>query len=132
MKTFWIRWVTAICIAWAAVPLVAQGQAQVTVPAPLQQPAASYGAQVATEWFSLALQLTQQTPGFSPPVASRALAYLGLTPVRVGGARYAAASQPGGAAQRAAIAAMGAAGRGLALAYRGQRGAGHHDAHDVP
>lgn len=83
MKTFWIRWVGAICIAWAAVPLAAQGQvqgqAQVTSPAPVQQPAASYSAQVATEWFSLALQLTQQTPGFSPPVASRALAYLGLT-----------------------------------------------------
>ena len=33
---------------------------------------------MATEWFALALQLTQQTPGFSPPVASRALAYMGL------------------------------------------------------
>ncbi|CAM8670348.1 PAP2_haloperoxidase domain containing protein [Comamonadaceae bacterium] len=83
MKTLRIRWVAAICITWAAVPLAAQGQvlgpAQVTLPAPVQQPAASYSAQVATEWFSLALQLTQQTPGFSPPVASRALAYLGLT-----------------------------------------------------
>jgi membrane-associated phospholipid phosphatase len=41
--------------------------------------ATAYSSNVATEWFSLALQLTQQTPGFSPPVASRALAYLGLT-----------------------------------------------------
>ena len=82
MKTLWIRWVAAICIAWAAVPLAGQGQAQgqapVTSPAPVQQPAASYSAQVATEWFSLALQLTQQTPGFSPPVASRALACWGV------------------------------------------------------
>ena len=42
------------------------------------RPATAYSAGVATEWFHLALQLAQQTPGFSPPVASRALAYLGL------------------------------------------------------
>ncbi len=41
-------------------------------------PASTYSAAAATEWFQLALQLTQQTPGFSPPVASRAFAYLGL------------------------------------------------------
>ncbi len=41
-------------------------------------PASAYSAAAATEWFQLALQLTQQTPGFSPPVASRAFAYLGL------------------------------------------------------
>ena len=39
----------------------------------------NYSGAVAHEWFSLALQITQQTPGFSPPVAARALAYLGLT-----------------------------------------------------
>lgn len=38
----------------------------------------TYSSAVATEWMSLALSITQQTPGFSPPVASRALAYLGL------------------------------------------------------
>ncbi len=43
-----------------------------------QKPAAQFSSGVATEWFSLALLLTQQTPGFSPPVASRALAYVGL------------------------------------------------------
>jgi PAP2 superfamily len=53
-------------------------------PAPAQatpaggRPATEHSANVATEWFGLALQLTQQTPGFSPPVASRALAYLSL------------------------------------------------------
>ncbi len=41
--------------------------------------ASAFRASVATEWFQLALNLTQQTPGFSPPVASRAFAYLGLT-----------------------------------------------------
>ena len=43
------------------------------------KPTGAYSSAVATEWFQLALLLTQQTPGFSPPVASRALAYLGLT-----------------------------------------------------
>ncbi len=47
--------------------------------APLSHPASDYSANVATEWFNLVLQLVQQTPGFSPPVASRALGYLGLT-----------------------------------------------------
>ena len=47
---------------------------------PSTAPAASaYSASVATEWFQLALLLTQQTPGFSPPVAARAFAYMGLT-----------------------------------------------------
>ena len=46
---------------------------------PAVKPAQGYSAQVATDWFALALQLVQQTPGFSPPVAARALAYLGLT-----------------------------------------------------
>ncbi len=47
--------------------------------APATAPAASgFSASVATEWFQLALLLTQQTPGFSPPVAARAFAYLGL------------------------------------------------------
>ncbi|MEN9539242.1 MAG: hypothetical protein RLZZ126_1477 [Pseudomonadota bacterium] len=42
------------------------------------KPAAAYSSAVATEWFQLALLLTQQTPGFSPPVAARALAYMGI------------------------------------------------------
>ena len=37
-----------------------------------------YSHAVATEWMALSLNLIQQTPGFSPPVAARALAYLGL------------------------------------------------------
>ena len=45
---------------------------------PVSKPASAYGANVATEWFQLATLLTQQTPGFSPPVAARALGYMGL------------------------------------------------------
>lgn len=62
-----------VCMAWG--PLGAQAQSPSTPAAP---PAGAYSAAVATEWFQLALQLTQQTPGFSPPVAARALGYLGL------------------------------------------------------
>ncbi len=36
-------------------------------------------ADVATRWFELALDLVKETPGFTPPVASRAFAYLGVT-----------------------------------------------------
>lgn len=34
---------------------------------------------VAVRWFDLALELVRDTPGFTPPVASRAFGYLGLT-----------------------------------------------------
>ncbi|MGH3119015.1 MAG: vanadium-dependent haloperoxidase [Gaiellales bacterium] len=37
-----------------------------------------YGAEVPAAWFDLALDLVQTTPGYSPPVASRAFAYAGL------------------------------------------------------
>jgi membrane-associated phospholipid phosphatase len=43
------------------------------------KPASAYSAGVATDWFALALQLIQQTPGFSPPVAARAMGYMGLS-----------------------------------------------------
>ena len=36
-------------------------------------------AAVATRWFALALDLVRETPGFTPPVASRAFGYLGVT-----------------------------------------------------
>jgi hypothetical protein len=38
-----------------------------------------YDATVATKWFDLSLELVQNTPGFSPPVASRAFGYMGVT-----------------------------------------------------
>ena len=38
-----------------------------------------FDAEVATTWFDQSLALVKATPGFSPPVASRALAYAGLT-----------------------------------------------------
>lgn len=40
--------------------------------------ASHYSAAVATEWLRVVLPAIQQTPGQSPPVAARTLAYLGL------------------------------------------------------
>jgi hypothetical protein len=40
--------------------------------------AAAYGAEVPAAWFALALDLVRTTPGFSPPVASRAFGYAGV------------------------------------------------------
>ncbi|WP_083937827.1 vanadium-dependent haloperoxidase [Hymenobacter aerophilus] len=47
--------------------------------APTLPPASSYDAAVATKWSTLTLQLVRQSPGFTPPVAARALGYAGLT-----------------------------------------------------
>ena len=50
-----------------------------TAPAQDSSPDASrYSAAVATEWLRVVLPAIQQTPGQSPPVAARTLAYLGL------------------------------------------------------
>jgi hypothetical protein len=40
---------------------------------------AHYPAEVATAWFDLTLDLIRTTPGYTPPVASRALGYMGVT-----------------------------------------------------
>lgn len=42
-------------------------------------PLNAYDADVAISWFDLQLDLTKTTPGFTPPVASRAFAYSGVT-----------------------------------------------------
>lgn len=55
-------------------PAVAQGRDH-------RRPASAYayGADVASAWFDLALDLVRTTPGFTPPVASRAFGYAGVT-----------------------------------------------------
>jgi hypothetical protein len=44
-----------------------------------QPPVAAYDGGIATAWFDLILELTRQGPGFTPPVASRAFGYAGVT-----------------------------------------------------
>jgi len=41
-------------------------------------PASAYNGDVPAAWFDLALDLVRTTPGFSPPVASRAFGYAGV------------------------------------------------------
>lgn len=72
----------ALAMGVGLVTTVAQAQAApATVPSTVSmaKPTSAFSAGVATDWFQLALLITQQTPGFSPPVAARALGYLGLT-----------------------------------------------------
>jgi hypothetical protein len=66
--------------------LLAAGAFGLTTPVPAQpaqvlvaKPASAYGSGVAYDWFYLAFQIIQQTPGNSPPVAARLLGYMGLT-----------------------------------------------------
>lgn len=43
------------------------------------RPTSDFAAEVAVSWFDLELQFIRDTSGFTPPVASRALGYLGVT-----------------------------------------------------
>jgi hypothetical protein len=63
------------CALGLGVALAAAGSAFAQAAA---TPASRYSAAVATEWFRVVLPAIQQTPGQSPPVAARTLAYLGL------------------------------------------------------
>ena len=64
----------ACCLGMAAPHATAQTANTVVV-----KPASAYSSGVVYDWFALAFQLIQQTPGFSPPVAARALGYMGLS-----------------------------------------------------
>lgn len=70
---------TILLVMSQGLPAAAQGPR----PVPVQQRrpfrTAMYSADVATAWFDLSLKLVQETPGFTPPVASRAFGYLGVT-----------------------------------------------------
>ena len=69
--------VFAVALGAVAWPHAARAQAETGTP-PVALPASAFSANVAIEWMQLDLLLAQQTPGFSPPVAARAIAYLGL------------------------------------------------------
>ncbi len=45
----------------------------------ISQPTEFYEAQVANDWADMLREITKHTPGFTPPVASRAFGYAGLT-----------------------------------------------------
>ena len=64
----------SLALAWLMVPSRMETAAR-----PDPRPASEHDADVALAWFGLSLDLVQTTAGYSPPVAARAFAYLGLT-----------------------------------------------------
>lgn len=62
-----------LCLLILLLPLFIGCQAATT------QPTVTYPSDLATSWFDLQLKLIKETPGFTPPVASRALGYSGIT-----------------------------------------------------
>lgn len=68
--------VPCVVLAICTTAVTPHALAQTTAPT---RPASAFSSGVVYDWYFLALQLIQQTPGFSPPVASRALGYMGLT-----------------------------------------------------
>jgi hypothetical protein len=59
--------------------LAAQPAEARLAPAARPLPADQFAADVALAWFAELLHLIRETPGFSPPVASRAIGYAGVT-----------------------------------------------------
>jgi hypothetical protein len=55
------------------------GLARVARAASRPDPASAFDAEVPARWFDRLLVLIEQTPGFSPPVAARAIGYAGVT-----------------------------------------------------
>ena len=62
-------------LGWLAPGLAAANSTRAARPAP----ASAFDAGVATAWFDELLALIRATPGYSPPVASRAIGYAGVT-----------------------------------------------------
>ena len=68
-----IRQAGAATLVLLAGPAAGRAHAAVRFPAVHE-----FDAEVATAWFDLSLELVRTTPGFSPPVASRAFGYAGV------------------------------------------------------
>jgi hypothetical protein len=68
-----IRQAGAATLVLVAGPAAGRARAAVRFP-----PVHAFDAEAATAWFDLSLELVRTTPGFSPPVASRAFGYAGL------------------------------------------------------
>lgn len=69
-KTYFILLLVGCLLLTVALPVV---QAQAPLPT-----AEAYDASFVTAWYDLQLELVRTTPGFTPPVASRAFGYTGV------------------------------------------------------
>ncbi len=72
-QAFSHRYIHLFCTLLVVTSLVACQPVQPSAPT------SSHDLIVALAWFNLSLKLVRETPGFTPPVASRAFAYLGVT-----------------------------------------------------
>jgi hypothetical protein len=75
----WALRLSAVALAALLHSPYGHAQASPTPNSLTAKPASAYSSGVVYDWMGLDLQLIQQTPGFSPPVAARALGYMGLT-----------------------------------------------------
>jgi PAP2 superfamily len=73
------RFLTGATVTAAAVVLPTVGTTQTAAATALPPAPERFDALVATSWMDLARTLIKTTPGYAPPVASRALGYIGLT-----------------------------------------------------
>ncbi len=71
LGAIWPAWVFAATLALIPASMHAQDDTAIL--------AGAYDHRVATAWFDLMTELVRQTPGFTPPVASRAMGYAGVT-----------------------------------------------------
>lgn len=74
-----MRKVLIACVLTMALLMLMNAPSATAQPAAPALPVSAYPPDVATAWFALQLDLVRQTPGFSPPVASRAFGYSGVT-----------------------------------------------------
>lgn len=70
----------SICtVVWVTLVGIAGNNIYATQPAKVGSPANQFTSEVAVSWFKLQVKLAKETPGFSPPAASRAFGYVGVT-----------------------------------------------------
>ena len=69
--------------SWAAVAALVALMSAGALSAVAAQPTAAQSEDVLRAWYKLALALVRHTPTYSPPVAARSLAYLGVTSFEV-------------------------------------------------
>ena len=74
----WVLKLSAVALAALWLSPGSHAQTPPVAASQVSKPASAYGSGVVYDWMYLDLQLIQLTPGFSPPVAARALGYLGL------------------------------------------------------
>lgn len=77
-RTQWRPWRASVQTLLLAVLVLVGCQTEMPVDPGSTSEVSKYDATVAVAWFDLQLRLVQNTPGFTPPVASRSFGYSGV------------------------------------------------------